>query len=56
MSFEMPIRFELVTSVEDPELRYIEMAVHLLNMCESELDTPTMQRVLRYLNGRFFDE
>jgi len=53
---ELPIRFELVTSLDDAELRYVEMAVNLLNMCDNELDTATMQRVLRYLNARFFDE
>lgn len=56
MSMEMPIKIQLVTSVDDAELRYVEMAVNLLNMCDRELGAPTMQRVLRYLNGRFFDE
>jgi hypothetical protein len=32
------------------------MAVNLLNMCARELDTATMERILRYLNARFFHE
>lgn len=56
MSLDTPIRFTLETSVSDPELRYVEMAVYLLSMCASELDTATMERVLRYLNARFFCE
>jgi len=56
MSLDMPIKIQLVTSQDDAELRYVEMAVNLLNMCDNELGTPTMQRVLRYLHARFFDE
>lgn len=56
MSSDNPIQFTLMAYSDDKELQYVEAMVRMLDLCADNLDRPTMERVLRYLNARYFSE
>ena len=45
--------FEYVTTIEDQELRFLGMAVHAINMIESNVSRVAAERSVRYLARRF---
>lgn len=53
MSTDMPIQWTILTYSDDPEVRFIEVAVWVMDRIASDLDVETRQRVLRWLNARY---